>query len=640
MIYLWIKFSELIMLYIQATNLMKSYTTKPLFEWVDFTISSGQKIALVAKNWAWKSTLLKAIIWDLDLTDWKVEIKKWLKIWFLSQTSEFDPNRLVIDVLFDNTDPNIQIIKQYEELISSQNVDPEKLENILSKIEELKAWEYENKVKTIISKLKISSYLNQTIWSLSWWESKRVSLAKVLIETQDILVLDEPTNHLDLNMIEWLESYFKQHDMTLFLVTHDRYFLERVCNEIWELDRWKLGKYPWNYSYYLEKKMQREEMEKIELHKMKRYYKNELAWINRAPSGRWTKSVYRQQRFEDIKQEYDDKKDLLYNEGLKLQIVSWERKLWSKILVAKKLNKSFWDKIILKDFSHDFKHKERIWIVWDNWVWKSTFVNILMWLAQTDSWSLEVWKSIVFGYYYQKDVVFPEWKRIIDIVRDVAEFIVVWNDEKIYAADLLVKFLFPKSQHFVIANSLSWWEKRRLYLLKILMGSPNFLILDEPTNDLDLITIWILEEFLMQYQWCLIIISHDRFFMDKLVDHIFVFQWDWVVYDHWWIYTEYRAFENSKISKNGSKSQKNVETNVESDQPQQPKKLSYMEKREYENLEIEISQLEEKKRDIEKRFESTKLSFEEISKLSLEIWELIKVLEEKEQRWLELSERV
>lgn len=616
-------------------NLTKSFNSqKQILDHVDFTISPWQKIALVAKNWAGKSTLLKVLLWKEEIIEWRLEYKRLLKIWYLSQDFDLDPNQTVADALFTSNDPAVQAIKNYEKILSDSNFAQEDLNEILSQIEQLKAREYEYKIKIIISKLQIDKFINQKVSTLSGGESKRVALAKVLVEEPELLILDEPTNHLDLEMIEWLENYLKEQNMTLLLVTHDRYFLERVCNEIWELDRWKLYKYDWNYSYFLEKKAERLENEKIEVHKLKQLYRNELSWIKKAPWARRTKQNFRQNKFYEIQDEYSSKKSTLANETVSMEISMQERQLWAKIVKMRSLNKKFWDKTILKNFSHEFAQWEHVWVIGKNWVGKTTFINIIMWNEPVDSWILNIWNTVSFWYYHQKEVDFPQWKRIIDVVRDVAEFMVDGKWERISASFLLEKFLFPASVQHLMADSLSGWEKRRLFLITILMKNPNFLILDEPTNDLDLVTLWVLEEFLINYNWCLLIISHDRFFMDRIVDHLFIFEWNGEVKDYWWTYTEYKEEidEKKKIIK--PKSDKKEEIPDE----KQKKKLSYQEKQEFDKLERELQKLEKRKSEISILFENPDLPMEDIQKYSNELNDIIKTIEEKELRWFEISE--
>ncbi len=633
--------------YLKVVNLAKSYSDKMLVDHIDFVIDKWQKIALVAKNWAWKTTLIKLISGEIDKADGEILFRKWIKIGILSQESKLDENKKVIDVLFDDDNEISQIIKTYEQILIDPKLNHDKLNDILNKIDVLNAREYESKVKTIVSKLQINDYLNQEISTLSWWEKKRVMLAKVLVDEPDFLILDEPTNHLDLQMIEWLEVYLSKSEITLLMVTHDRYFLERVCTNIFELDRGKLFVYDGNYEYFLNKKIDREKNEQIEMKNLRKLLKQELAWIKKAPRARASKSVHREKRFFDIEEQYDNRKSIIQKENISMEISTDERRLWWKILKIHNINKSFGDKIILKDFSHDFRHKERVGIIWKNGVWKSTFLNMIMWVESFENGSIKTGETVTYWYYEQKEIHFPANKRVIDVVKDVSEFMYIKAWEKITAARLLERFLFPAEQQYIMADKLSWGEKRRLYLLTILMKNPNFLILDEPTNDLDLMTLSVLEDFLLQYQWCLIVVSHDRFFMDRIVDHLFIFKGEWKVEDFWWTYSEYKESGKFKV-KSEKKEEKITPPSSANSLPSngrtcwediKKKKLSYMENREFEQLMNDIQKLEDRKHDINNLFLDAKLPNDDIKKLSKEISEIIRNIEIKEARWMELSER-
>ena len=653
--------------YLKVTNLTKSYSDKKLVDGVDFVIDRWQKIALVARNGAGKTTLIKLITGEVDKTDWDVMFRKWIKVWVLSQDMKLDEEKKVIDELFANEkNEALQTIKNYEKALNDKNFDQDKLNEILNKIDELNAWEYESKIKTIVSKLQITDYLNQNISTLSGGEKKRIMLAKVLVDDPDLLILDEPTNHLDLQMIEWLENYLSKSEITLLLVTHDRYFLESVCSNIFELDRWKIYNYEWNYEYFLNKKLEREKNEAIEMKNLRKLLKQELAWIKKAPRARASKSVHREKRFYKIEEQYDSRKDTIRKENITMEISIDERRLGWKILKIHNLNKSFkntgllsrnsagqwqqWqkekDKIILKNFSHDFRHKERVWIIGKNGVWKSTFLNMIMWLEDYDDGSIKTGETVTYWYYEQKEIIFPANKRIIDVVKDVSEFMYIKAWEKISASRLLERFLFPANQQYMMADKLSWGEKRRLYLLTILMKNPNFLILDEPTNDLDLMTLNVLEDFLLQYQWCLIVVSHDRFFMDRIADHLFVFEWDGEIIDFWGTYSEYKKQSNKLHHPNPSPNRRGTKhpTSLSSEEGEvknevQNKRLSYMEKREFEQLMKDVEKLENRKNEINNLFLNPDMPHDDIKKLSEELWEVIRNIEIKEMRWMELGER-
>lgn len=590
------------MLYLKATHLTKSYTSKVLVDHVDFTISRWQKIALVAQNGAGKSTLLKVLMKEIDLSDWSIERREWIRIGYLPQDTRLDDSKTVRELLFD--------------------------------FDTLQHREQEIELNIAINKLRIKSYLDQTIWTLSWWEKKRVALTKTLMGNPEMLILDEPTNHLDLDMIEWLERYLKNQRVTLLMVTHDRYFLERVCTHIFELHRGKIIVFPGNYSYYLESKAIREENERIEVHKLKQLYRKELSWIKKSPSGRQTKSDSRATRFNAINDRYDTLKDIVFTEQAKLTLSVGARALGGKILKLKHIKKSFGDKKLLTDFSHEFRHNERIGIIGKNGVGKSTFVRMLIGEEPIDTWLIQAWETVVFGHYQQKEIHFPGDKRVSDIVHD---------------RRLLEQFLFPLNQQHIFAENLSGGEKRRLHLLSILQMRPNFLILDEPTNDLDLVTVGILEDFLMNYKGCLIVISHDRFFMDKITDHLFVFEGNGIVEDFWWTYSQYKE-QGMKTVGIGMKNKEKIQNDEEPDNQklhneaqvidnEDKKKLSYMEKRELDQLTKEILILEKERDEISRIFDQKDVAYDDIKTLSDALGVILRQLEQKEYRWFELSSR-
>ena len=516
------------------------------------------------------------------------------------------------------------------------------MQKILHQIEDAHAWEYEVKVKTIVGQLNLTHHLTQKMWSLSWGEAKRVALAKALLDEPDFVILDEPTNHLDLDMIEWLENYLTQSHLTLLLVTHDRYFLERVCTHILELDKWKIHPYAGNYQVFLEKKAAREELERQTVHNMKQLRRHELDRMRRAPGARRTKQYARIKEFEKLEDTYMESKSILAQKDKKLTLEVQQRRMWDKILKIHHLKKSFGDKLILKDFSHDFRHGERVGIIGKNGVWKSTFVNILTWEEHTDSGDIQQGKTIYMWHYHQKQSLFETDKRVIDVIRDIAEYVFVAKWKKLTASQMLERFLFSPSQQQAFASTLSWGEKRRLHLLTVLIKNPNFLILDEPTNDLDIVTLTILEEFLLEYQWCLIVISHDRFFMDKIVDHIFAFEWDGEVVDFRWSYSEYVAHKSQLLQQ--EKKQLAAERQKQESQkvaatPTEKKKLSYKEKLEMDTLGKEISVLEKRVDEINFIYQSETMDWDKMKKLGREMDEIVKALGEKETRWLELADR-
>ena len=624
------------MQYLRVQNLTKSYTARPIIDDLSFSLDKGQKVALVAKNGGGKTTLLKLIMNQLDKTDGTVERRKGLKIWYLSQDFHWDLELSVLDYLFSQGDNRGQLIKQYEaSLENPQSLSPDQMNDLLIQLESLQARDYESKVQTIISRLNLNWLLSQKLSTLSWWELKRVQLAKILIDEPEMLVLDEPTNHLDLQMIEWLENFLKTQTSTLFMITHDRYFLESVCNHIRELDRGKLYQYPGNYSYFLEKQAERKENEGIEMEKMRQLLKRELARIRKAPRARATKQHYREKEFYKLEASYDSRKDLIRSEAWSLDIPLQERRLGTKILKVKNLQKQFWSKSIVNHFTYDFKHGERIGIIWKNWAGKSTFINMLLGLEPSDKGVIETGKTVVFGYYQQTQISFPENKRVIDIIKDISEYLILGNGEKLSASHLLEKFLFPMQQQFTFANSLSWGEKRRLYLLTVLMKNPNFLVLDEPTNDLDLLTLRVLEDFLLQFKGCLLIVSHDRSFMDRLVDHLFVFEWEGVINDFRGTYSEWK---NDQDTKKTEKKPESIQDQNSNTSTEKPKKLSYQEERELEKLIKDLELLEEEKEQINRIFDNKDLPYDEIALLSEHLGNIIKQIEQKESIRFELLE--
>ena len=628
------------MRYFKADNLTKTYVSKPIIDHVSFVIEKGKKIALVAKNWWGKTTLINLMMWKLDRTDGNIERKKGIKVWYLSQEFNLNEDNEVLDEVFQTDHTSAELIKKYEELLYKWDTD--NLTEIIPLLDEHWVWSYQAKVDTILARLQLQDLLHQKIKTLSWWEKKRVALAKTLIDEPEILVLDEPTNHLDLAMIEWLENYLKTENTTLFMVTHDRYFLESVCDEIWELERGKLYKYPADYSYFLEKQAERHENEQIEQEKLRQLLKRELAWIRKSPRARATKQHFREKEFYKIEEKYDSNKALYLSESPELDIPLQERRLWTKILKIRHIKKTYGNKCIVNDFSHDFKYCERIGLIWKNWVGKSTFIKILLWSIEYDSWEREIWKTVVFWEYQQWELEIPENKTVIDIVKDIAWSISLVNWETLSAEKLLWRFLFTTDQRYRPAARLSWWEKRRLALVCTLMKNPNFLILDEPTNDLDLITISILEDFLLSYKGCLIIVSHDRSFIDRLVDHLFIFEWDWKITDFWWSYSQWRDEEEKKKQKKIEKSKNVNKSVIEEDDatlddlPLQ--KLPFEAQQELDQLIKDLEKLEEEKAEITQLLNNKDLAYDDISLLSEHLWEITKTIARKEARRFELLE--
>ncbi len=629
--------------YVTVEGLTKSYGTKPLFHNISFHIEEGDKIALVALNGSGKSTLLKILLGKEFPDEGKVWIHKDVTVVMLEQQTDFDLSKSVVENIFDHNHPILNAIKNYELLTEEgHDQDPLKLANAIARMDELNAWHFDSQVKQILGKLNIH-HLDQPIGSLSGGQQKRVALAKVLIDIgfehkHVLLIMDEPTNHLDVSMIEWLENYLDQEKVTLLLVTHDRYFLESVCNEIMELDNEQLYIYKGDYENYLEKKAAREESDKASVEKAKNLYRKELEWMRKQPKARTTKSKSRQDAFYDVKERATAR---IEDQQLELNVKM--TRLGGKIIELKKVNKSFGNLTILKGFDYTFKKGERVGIVGKNGVGKSTFINMLLGKEQPDSGKINVGETVVFGDYSQAGLEVKEDVRVIEFVKNIAENFPLADGTKVSAAQFLELFLFSPEKQYTYISKLSGGEKRRLHLLSILFRNPNFLVLDEPTNDLDLPTLSILESFLQEYQGCVIIVSHDRYFMDKLVDHLFVFEGKGVIRDYPGNYSQYREWEyeeekrKAAEQKREQEKQQQVETS-KVNTADKPKKLSFKEKRELELLEKEIEMLEAEKKQIDMQMSSGTLPYEEIDSLSKRIGDIINLLDEKGMRWLELSE--
>lgn len=616
--------------YLTAEDLSKSYGTKMLFEKIAFGITKGQRIGFIAKNGTGKTSLLN-ILSDLDKPDTgKVSQRKGLRIGLLSQDPQLPAESTPEQVLFAADNEQIQAVRLYEKALQNPE-ESDALQEALDNMDRLNAWEVEVNIQTILGKLNLAG-LNRKIGQLSGGQKKRLALAQLLIEAPDLLIMDEPTNHLDLDMIEWLENYMNNEQMTLFMVTHDRYFLDGVCNEIWELEGGKLFQYKGKYAYYLEKKQMRMENEQSSVDKAKNLMRTELEWMRRQPKARGTKSKARIDSFYDLKSEAGKKLD---SKSVELEIKM--SRLGSKIVEVHKLKKAFGDQLISNGFDYTFKGGERLGVIGKNGVGKSTFLNMLMDLEQPDSGKIVRGDTVVFGYYTQSGMNIPDNKRVIDVVKDVAEIIPLGKGRKLTASQLLDRFLFEGDQQYSLVSKLSGGEKKRLYLLSILMKNPNFLILDEPTNDLDIVTLNVLEDFLLSFPGCLIIVSHDRYFMDKLVDGLIVFDGEGAIRTFPGNYTDLRVDIEKKQKENKKKvptdTKKAVVENTDSE-----KKLSYLEKKEFSSLEKEIAKLEGKKAELTEAFHKPDLSPDDMSKLSEELGKVIAILEKKEMRWLELSE--
>ena len=614
--------------YLQIENLSKSYGDKILFTDINFGVLQGQKIALIAKNGAGKTSLLNIITGKDGQDSGNITFRKDIKLGYLEQIPDINENNTVINELFNSTDPVLSVIRDYEKMIESGQEDG--MTDILEKMDLHKAWDYEVKVKQILSKLKITN-LDQPISELSGGQKKRIGMAKVLITDPDLLILDEPTNHLDLEMIEWLEEYLKKSKGTLLMVTHDRYFLDRVCNEIIEMDATNIHSYKGNYSYYLEKREERIHNQNSEANKAKSLLKTEQEWMRRMPQARGTKSKARIDAFYDIK----DKAGMGHKEE-KLDIDIKSARLGTKILEFDHLNKSFGDLKILNDFSYKFQRGEKIGIIGKNGTGKSTFLNIITQNMEADSGNIEIGETVVYGYYKQDGIKINESQKIIEVIKEIAESIDLGNGKEMSASQFLEYFLFPTKTQYNQVSKLSGGEKRRLYLMTILMKNPNFLILDEPTNDLDIMTLNVLEDYLRNFNGCLIIVSHDRYFMDKVVDQMFVFEGQGQIRNFPGNYTLYRdaqLVEELKLKLIA----KPVKVKKEKPKQLTKIKMSFNEKREFEQLEKDMESLNEEKDALEMSM-SSGISNEDLMVKSDRIQEVMDLLDEKEMRWLELSE--
>ncbi|RYD99613.1 MAG: ABC transporter ATP-binding protein [Sphingobacteriales bacterium] len=630
--------------YVSVENLSKTYADKPLFDNISFNVSEGDKIALVALNGSGKSTLLKILTGQEIPDEGKVWIHKDVKVVLLDQDPYLNDERTILENIFSYDHPVVNALKHYESLTDAGNqADPAVLAAAIQEMDNLNAWHYDSTVKQILGKLNIH-HLDQQVNTLSGGQKKRIALAKVLIDMDfehrhTLLILDEPTNHLDVSMIEWLEHYLTQDKLTLILVTHDRYFLDAICTEILELDETQLYRTKGNYEKFLESKSIRQEQDAASIDKAKNRYRKELEWMRKQPKARTTKSKSREDAFYDWEARAKKK---IQDAQLELQVKM--TRLGGKIIELKKLYKSFGEKVILNGFDYSFKKGERVGVVGVNGAGKSTFINMLLGKEPADSGKINVGDTVIFGDFSQEGLTYKEDKRVIEFVKDIAEFFPLADGTKVSAAQFLERFLFTPQKQFTYISKLSGGEKKRLQLLSILFRNPNFLILDEPTNDLDLPTLDILEDFLLEYPGCIIIVSHDRYFMDKIVDHLFVFEGQGAVRDFPGNYSQYREVARAE-QKASSQEVKPVaiadEAEVKTEKTPQPAstKLSYKEKRELDQLNTDIPKLEAEKAELEAAMSGAGGDFQQIQSMGDRIAAIIDQLDEKEMRWLELSER-
>ena len=614
-------------------NISKSFGELSLFSNISFGINKDQKIALIAKNGSGKTSILN-ILSGKDASDsGQINSRKGIRISFLEQEPDLDPKLTVEETIFASDNEVLKVIQNYEHALLDPE-DAEAYQKAFEAMERYDAWDFETQYKQILFKLKLED-LDVKVGLLSGGQKKRLALANALINRPDLLILDEPTNHLDLEMIEWLEQYFAKENMTLFMVTHDRYFLERVCNEIIELDNGQLYSYKGNYSYYLEKKEARIEQEAVEQHKSKILFKKELDWMRRQPKARTTKSKSRIDDFHTIKEKASQRRK---EHEVQLEI-NMER-MGSKIVELHKISKSFPNKPILDKFEYNFLKGERIGIIGKNGTGKSTFLNILSGTVHPDSGKVIIGETIKFGYYTQKGITIKEGQKVIDVIREFGDYIPLMKGKQISAQQLLERFLFDRKKQYDFVEKLSGGERKRLYLCTVLIQNPNFLILDEPTNDLDIVTLNVLESFLLDFPGCLLVVSHDRYFMDKIVDHLFVFRGNAEIEDFPGNYSDFRTYEDSNIQENkASKEKANEVKNTKNTwkEEETAKKLSFLEQKEYKQLEKEIQKLESQKVEIQNKFTDSTLSGDDISKLSIELKEITDTIEEKTERWFELS---
>ena len=619
--------------YLSVENISKSYGERILFKNISFGINEGQKIGFVAKNGTGKTSILNIIAGD-DIPDTgNVVSRKNVKISYLSQDPKLDPMCTIEEIIKTSDNFIIKIIADYEKALL-QPEDTEAYQKAFDAMEANQAWDYETVYKQVLSKLKLDD-LDQKVAAMSGGQKKRLALANALLAQPQLLILDEPTNHLDLEMIEWLEDFFAKSNITLFMVTHDRFFLERVCNEIVELDEGVMHGYKGNYSYYLEKRDARIENFVSETSKAKQLYKKELDWMRRQPKARTTKSKSRIDDFQDIKNRANQRRN---DHEVQLEL-NMER-LGTKVVELHSVSKSFGDKNILEKFEYNFQKGERIGIIGKNGTGKSTLLNMITGSVAPDAGKVVIGDTVKFGYYTQNGIHIKENQKVIEVVREFGDFIPLKKGKQISAQQLLERFLFDRKKQYDFVEKLSGGERKRLYLCTVLIRNPNFLILDEPTNDLDIVTLNVLENFLLDFPGCLMVVSHDRYFMDKIVDHLFIFRGNSVIEDFPGNYSDFRTYEDSKPSESKTISD---DTNANKDnwKAQDTKsKLSYNEQKEHAKLEREVAKLEREKETLESKFATEAWDPEEIQKQSVILQQLIQNLEKKTERWFLLSDKM
>ena len=618
--------------YLEVQNLTKRIGERVLFENISFTVGEREHIGIIAKNGTGKSTLLSIIAGKDGYDGGDIIFRRDLKISYLEQTPHYPEDLTVLEACFWHGNEITELIREYEKCMETEG-NPE-LDSILTRMDHLKAWDYEQSAKQILSQLKINDF-NQKIGHMSGGQVKRIALANAIITEPDLLILDEPTNHLDLDMIEWLEKYLKRTPMSLLMVTHDRYFLDRVCNSIIEMDDSTMYSYEGNYSYYLEKREERIENTKAAIQKANNLYRTELEWMRRMPQARGHKARYREEAFYEL--EKAAKQRISENQvrlGMNATYIG------SKIFEAKDVCKAFGNKCILKDFSYNFSRYEKLGIIGNNGTGKSTFIKMLLGLEPVDSGTFDIGTTVKFGYYSQEGMKFNNDMKVIDAVREIAEYVDMGNGEKLSAGQFLQHFLFEPEEQYSYIYKLSGGERRRLYLCTVLMRNPNFLVLDEPTNDLDIVTLQILEEYLMNFKGCVIIVSHDRYFMDKVVDHLLVFEGEGSIRDFPGNYTQYREWKSlaDKPTDSDTAKKNSQKPQLQKTRDDSKRKLTYKEKTEMAQLEKDIEALEAEKQSIENELNGGTCDVDRITELSVRLPKLNDELDEKSMRWLELSE--
>ena len=620
--------------FLSVENLTKSFGERVLFSDLTFGIDQGQKVSIIAKNGSGKTTLLRCLMDYEQYDSGRIVYRNDIRIAFMEQTELMNEHQTILEAVFDHDLPELKLIKEYN--VAMDNNDEKALEHLYQEITEMNAWDIEVKVQQILSVLKLQD-TSQVVGSLSGGQKKRVALAKVLLSDADFLFLDEPTNHLDLDMIEWLESYLATSKSTILMVTHDRYFLEVVCDTIFELADKTLYKYKGNFSYYLEKKAEREDQLQSTIEKAKNTFRKELDWIRRQPKARSVKQKARVDAFQDIK-----KTALQNTDEDELELPVKMERLGSKIVEFHKVGKEFGEKKILEDFTYNVQRLERLGIVGNNGSGKTTFLKMLLGEEPTNKGKIVIGETVVFGYYSQDLIKVKDDFKVIDVVKEVAEYIPLEKGKQLSAAQLLERFLFPRDMHYTFVHKLSGGEKRRLKLLRVLMSNPNFLILDEPTNDLDIFAMSVLEDYLRNFQGCLIVVSHDRYFMDKMVDHLFVFEGEGVIKDIVGNYTDFRKKQiQDKRDEKNSISQVKIEKVVEEKpkvKEEVKRKLNFKEKAEFESLEKKLDTLELDKATILAKISSEGLSNQDVYELGVKLGVIVSEIEDKTNRWIELSE--